>query len=186
MIDAVHSNGDTIKGYCEADEKLGNPFGIDYLGLESESLLVNSPWIVAIGDNRLREIIINKYKRISTLQTIVHKSTVLGSKVSIDNGTFISANVVVNSLASIGRGCIINTSAVIEHECTIGDFAHIAPGAVLAGNVSVGKRSFIGANSVVKQGVKIGDDVIIGAGTVVLEDVPDKATLVGNPGRRIN
>jgi acetyltransferase EpsM len=56
---------------------------------------------------------------------------------------------------------------------------------VLCGDVTIGHRTFVGANSVIKQGVNVGADVTIGAGTVVLKDVPDGATLVGNPGRII-
>ena len=51
--------------------------------------------------------------------------------------------------------------------------------------VKIGKRSFIGANSVVKQGISIGKDVTIGAGSVIINNVPDNATVVGNPGKII-
>ncbi|HPN57619.1 MAG TPA: DapH/DapD/GlmU-related protein, partial [Chitinophagaceae bacterium] len=73
----------------------------------------------------------------------------------------------------------------IDHECIIGDFTHIAPGAVLCGNVKVGRNTFIGANSVIRQGIIIGDNVTIGAGTVVVKDVPDGATVVGNPAKNL-
>lgn len=49
----------------------------------------------------------------------------------------------------------------------------------------VGERSFIGANATVIQGIKIGKDVVIGAGSVVINDVPDFAVVVGNPGKII-
>jgi len=32
-------------------------------------------------------------------------------------------------------------------------------------------------------GITIGENAVVGAGTVVTRDVPDNATVVGNPGR---
>jgi hypothetical protein len=34
-----------------------------------------------------------------------------------------------------------------------------------------------------QQGITIGNNVTIGAGTVVIKDIPDNATVVGNPQR---
>ena len=42
-----------------------------------------------------------------------------------------------------------------------------------------------GAGAVVIQGVKIGKWAVIGAGAVIIEDVPDYAVVVGNPGNVI-
>ena len=51
--------------------------------------------------------------------------------------------------------------------------------------MEVGEGTHIGAAAVVIQQVKIGRWSTIGAGAVVLRDVPDYATVVGNPGRVI-
>ena len=101
------------------------------------------------------------------------------------DGVMVAANATLNPLVELGTGVICNTSSSIDHECKIGDFTHIAPGAVLCGNVLVGKGTFVGANSVVRQGIKIGNNVTIGAGTVVVKDIPDGATVVGNPAKSL-
>ena len=184
-IEAIYSCSGSITGYCEIVKKKENPFDLKYLGFDSVDVLTNNQWIVAIGDNKIRSRIIEKYKSVGALQTISHSSSIIASFVEIGIGTLLCAGSIVNSLAVVGKGCIIKTAAVVEHGCQVGDFVHVAPGAVLAGNVKVGKHSFIGANAVVRQGVEIGNDVIVGAGAVVLSDVPDGKTVVGNPAKII-
>jgi acetyltransferase EpsM len=55
----------------------------------------------------------------------------------------------------------------------------------LAGNVFVGEGTHVGIGASIIPGVKIGKWVIIGAGTIILNDVPDYAVIVGNPGKII-
>ena len=52
-----------------------------------------------------------------------------------------------------------------------------------AGTVSSGKVIDNGTNSVVIGKIKIGNNVKIGAGSVVCKDIPDNATVVGNPAK---
>lgn len=191
VLDAAQKSGLQVLGYTEKEERIQNPFELEYLGFEGDENFdgwgKGYEFILGIGDNRIREkvaqLIVGKQEK---LQSVIHPSADVGLKVEIGDGTFVASGTMVNSLSKIGKTVIINTGAIVEHECEIGDFSHIAPGAVLAGNVKVGYRSFIGANTVIKEGVRVGNDVIIGAGTVVLKDVADNKKLVGNPAREIN
>jgi acetyltransferase-like isoleucine patch superfamily enzyme len=47
----------------------------------------------------------------------------------------------------------------------------------------VGKGASIGAHSVILPGVKIGRNAMVAAGSVVTADVPDGATVCGNPAK---
>lgn len=47
------------------------------------------------------------------------------------------------------------------------------------------KGASIGANATLLPGVVIGRNAMVGAGAVVLEDVPDRAVVVGNPAKII-
>ena len=177
--------GFNIIGYYDIEEKLLNPYNITYLGSEKDLIKKNNNLFVAIGDNKLRQLICEKLILDNNLPSLVHPSALISTTSLISKNVLVAAGAVVNAQSNIGYGCIINTSAVIEHECQLDDFVHVAPGATLAGNVKVGKRSFIGANATVKQGVVIGEDVIIGAGAVIINDVPRNSTVVGNPGKII-
>ncbi|MCK8480539.1 acetyltransferase [Psychroserpens algicola] len=179
-----------LQFYTEKEQMTTNPFGLTYLGFESDASF--SEWdqsydyILGIGDNAIRkkvaQLILSKNK---TLLNAIDPSANISEVISLGQGNFIAKNVVVNALAAIGDYCILNTGCIVEHECRISNGVHIAPGAVLLGNVSVGAQSFIGANAVIKENVTIGQNVIIGAGTVVLNDVSEGSKIVGNPGRAI-
>src|SRR5207237_934985 len=83
----------------------------------------------------------------------------------------------------IGDHAIVNDNATIDHDCIIGNGAHVSCNACLTGEVKVGIGAFIGAGSVVLPRLQIGDYATVGAGAVVADDVPDHATVVGNPAR---
>lgn len=141
------------------------------------------PLIISIGDNKIRkklsEIIVHQYEK------AIHRSAIIDKNVQIGFGTVIMQSSLVQSDSIIGHHCIVNSKASIDHDCVLGDFVHIAPNVTLCGNVQVGEGSFIGAGAIIIPNLKIGKWCTIGAGTVVLHDVPDHATVVGNPGRII-
>jgi len=116
---------------------------------------------------------------------LVHPAATVSRTADVGEGSVVLAGAVVNAASRVGRGAIINTAAVVEHDCELTDGVHISPGAVVSGGVRIGCRAWIGAGSVVIEGIRVGRDAIVGAGAVVVRDVPDRATVVGNPARRI-
>jgi sugar O-acyltransferase (sialic acid O-acetyltransferase NeuD family) len=191
VAEVAQKQGWSLAGYCDKQEKEFNPFGLAYFqeetSLEALALLETADYFVAIGDNRIRQIVASNLcqKTGKNAAILIHPSAKIGFQVFIKSGTLICPGVIINPLAQIGAGAICNSGCIIEHECIIGDYAHIAPGAVLAGNVKVGNGTFIGANTVVKQGIEIGQNAVIGAGSVIIKPVPDNAVVAGNPGRQI-
>ncbi len=144
---------------------------------------LNDTWIISIGDNAKRKEVSKRLP--SNFGLLVHCTASVSSWASVGNGTTIMAKVVINACASIGLHCIINSAAVIEHDCKVGDFVHISPNVSLAGDVSVGEGTHIGIGACVLPGINIGKWATIGAGAVIINDVPDGAVVVGNPGRII-
>ncbi len=141
------------------------------------------PVIIAIGINSERAEIASFLD--SKFEKAIHESAIISPTSTIGEGTVVFAGAIVQPNTSIGRHVIINTSASVDHDNIIGDFAHISPKASLCGHVEVGEGSHVGVGAVVIPKVKIGKWCTIGAGTVVLKDVPDYATVVGNPGKII-
>lgn len=150
----------------------------------TDALDLNTGTILAIGNNSIRKKLAEGFMG-KIEPAIIHSSAVVSESARLGYGTVVMANSSINSEAIIGNHCIINTGSVVEHDCKIGDFVHISPNAALAGSVDVGKGSQVGIGAVVLPGVKIGKWVNVGAGAVIIKDIPDFATVVGNPGRII-
>jgi len=188
IIDILLNAGRLVTAYCDQEEKEFNPYHLTYLGKEAEvvSKLKKFDFFACVAHNGIREKIHTQMSQyLGNPINAIHPSAVISGSVRMGDGIMIAANATLNPLVQLGTGVICNTSASIDHECVIGDFCHIAPGVVLCGAVEVGKGTFIGANSVVRQGIRIGNNVTIGAGTVVVKNVPDGATVVGNPARNL-
>lgn len=183
IIGILKEAGVPVTGLFDDNPDLKDLCGIKVLGkLKSEQPL-DGPLIISIGNNSIRARIAQqlqvKYgKAVST-------TAILSPSVEVREGSVVMQGAILQAEAQIGKHVIINTGAKIDHECVVADFAHVSPGAVLCGNVSVGQGTWIGAGAVVIPGIKVGKWCKIGAGAVVIRDVPDKAVVVGNPGKII-
>jgi len=159
------------------------------LGFDVEKLTnytTKTPFIIAIGDNKIRKKIATTLLTKNSFSKAIHPSAIIDDTTIIEHGTVIMANAIVNSSSKIGKHCIINTGAIIEHDSIINDYVHISPRATLCGNVHIGEGTQIGAGAVILPNINIGKWAIIGAGSVVIKDIPDNVTVVGNPARIIN
>lgn len=139
--------------------------------------------IIAIGNNKQRKEIALQIK--ASFGNAIHPSVNISKRAEIAEGTVVMAGVTINSTVSIGKHCIINTNASVDHDCLLEDFVHVSPNATLCGGVRIGEGTHIGASAVVIPEIKIGQWVTVGAGSVVIKDIPDYATVVGNPARII-
>ncbi|ARR04423.1 UDP-N-acetylbacillosamine N-acetyltransferase [Campylobacter vicugnae] len=156
----------------------------DNSDMKFNSNLPKHPIIIAIGNALIRQKLQNLVLSSGfELITLIHPTAVIGSDVTIGNGSVVMPGAIINTKSTIGNGVIINSGAIIEHECTIGDFAHICPGVAIAGGSLVGERSWIGIGSSVIQNITIKPDITIGAGSVVVKDILEGSLAYGNPCR---
>ena len=140
--------------------------------------------------------------------TTVYRGVRMGDRVQTGQGVTIREDNRIGDDVSVGTNAVlecgnrIGNRVRIHSSCflelvTVGDDVFIGPNVVFAddphppcpgyadclGGAVVGSGVSIGANSTILPGVKIGERALVGAGSVVVEDVPDRAVVVGNPGR---
>ncbi|MFN8161305.1 MAG: serine O-acetyltransferase [Solirubrobacterales bacterium] len=107
----------------------------------------------------------------------------------------IATGVEIHPGARVGRDLFIDHGAgvVIGETAEIGDRVTVYQGVTLGGtgfqqgkrHPTVGDNVTIGSGAKLLGPVTIGDGAKIGANTVVVEDVPDRSTVVGNPGHPV-
>jgi len=98
-------------------------------------------------------------------------------------GNYLQENVVIQAEVQIGDNSSIHIGTLVGHETTIGHSVFIAHGCSISGSVTIGDGVFMGTHATVIPRLRVGRWATVGAGAVVTRDVPDYATVVGNPAR---
>jgi sugar O-acyltransferase (sialic acid O-acetyltransferase NeuD family) len=106
-------------------------------------------------------------------------------EVAIGVGNYIQNDVVVQAGVEIGNNSSIHIGALVAHETRIGHSVFVAHAVSISGEVTIDDGAFLGTNSTIVPRVRVGRWATIGAGAVVVRDVPDYATVVGNPSKVI-
>lgn len=171
------------------DEKI---FGIPVLKILSDDMLIERKnqfkYILAIGDNYLRERIFNKLNNIGCeIMNVISPSATISYNVKIGNGVVIFPNSFIGPGVKIDNNTIINTSSIVEHDSVIGSHTHLAPASVICGKSTIGDFCFIGANSTIVDKISVSSNTIVGAGSVVIKSINiNGQTWAGNPSKKIS
>lgn len=94
-------------------------------------------FIVAIGNNLVRKTVYEQLLPYFTPATVIHKSSAIGSGVTIAKGTVVLAQAVINSMSQVGENTIINTGVIVDHECIIGNHVYLKLGTIVTNSCVV-------------------------------------------------
>lgn len=183
ILDLLRAREIPVGGIYDADPSVCELDGYRVLP-ESE---VRFPLLLAIGDNAQRKRLVRRFgDSAGSYATVVAPSAILSPSVRLGEGTVVMEGAILQAATRVGNHVIVNTGASIDHECILEDYVHVSPCATLCGRIRVGEGTHVGAGAVVIPGIRIGRWCRIGAGAVIIRDIPDGATVVGNPGRIIS
>ena len=111
IADIVKKSGDNLVGFLDDSKEVGSEFFDAFIlgTVDSYMEFSEKMFIIAVGNNGIRETISKKLSKVS-FYTAIHPTAVVGEGVSIGEGSCVMANAVVNPGASVGNHCIINTA----------------------------------------------------------------------------
>lgn len=191
IADIIKASGDKLIGFLDDNQEIQGNIIFDnkkVLGTTKEEDIGKYKdyyFIIGIGSSKVRRIISNKYPHLKWY-TAIHPNAIIGSDVTINEGTVIMAGTVINTGTRVGKHCIINTCSSLDHDNILEDYVHISPGAHLAGTVTIKEGTWICAGATVINNITIEKDNIIGAGAVVIKDIlEDNNTYIGVPVKKL-
>lgn len=144
---------------------------------------------IAIADAEIRrQMSMDLVSMGFTPASIKAETARIAETASIGPGSIMCDFSIVTADTIIGSYFQLNLHSYVAHDCKIGDYVTFAPGVHCNGNVQIGDGAYVGTGAMLREGsghqpLKIGKNAVVGMGAVVLNDVPDGATVVGNPAR---
>lgn len=193
-LDIFNRNNVLVYGFLDDDKKLHNTeIGeIVVLGETDDDGFLKivgqkTEAFVAIGNTKVKKKVVevlNERRHVMPVNAI-HDRSIVSENAILGHGNLIMANAVVNPYAQIGNHSIVHSGAVIDTEAKVADFVNIGTGAMINTGTEIAEGAFIGSGAVIVTGIKVGKNARVGAGSVVIEDVPDNATVFGNPAKKV-
>jgi acetyltransferase-like isoleucine patch superfamily enzyme len=113
----------------------------------------------------------------------VQKGVKIGSRCKISSHTFICEGVTIESGVFVGHGVTFVNDRRPRATNARGELQTEADWK--CERTLVKRGASIGSGVTLLGGVTIGEEAIVGAGSVVTRDVPDHATVAGNPAREL-
>lgn len=126
--------------------------------------------IVTIGDNKIREQIVQKCLLFGfNIISIISPNAFASKWAKIGEGCVVMPYATIQNGSTIGKGTILCSHVEIHHDSSVGDFCVIYPNTTIRTYVNVGNRVKCGSNVSVGNNCKVDDDSIIKDGLTIEE-----------------
>lgn len=181
VLGFIDDNSDIIGNTIGELPVLGN---FDYL-LEHIDRATNI--FIPIGNNKVRTYLLKSVIAAGfKTPNYIHPSCNIDPSVQIGQCVYILPGTNIMPLTEIQDYVLISMGVNIAHHTIIEEGCFFSQGSNIGANIYFKQNVFCGIASTVMTGVKVvGEYALIGAGAVIINDVPDYAVVVGNPGKII-
>lgn len=143
--------------------------------------------VCAIADPAAKKFLSEKLiKKGANFFTLIHPTAIVGTNVSIGQGTVICPFVVLSTDLAVGDFATINSCCTIGHDSVISDFCTLSGHCDITGGAKLLEGAFLGSHAVIIPKVTVGEYAVVGAGSVVIRKVNSGVTVFGVPAKRIS
>jgi sugar O-acyltransferase (sialic acid O-acetyltransferase NeuD family) len=185
----AHNPTYEILGFCDDDpKKKGKPlYGYSVLGKSEEvnqELPLKPYFLCAIGNNKHRMQMVERVMALGWQPaTLVDPSVIVAKGVSVGVGSYVGAGSILSPDSQLGNFVIVNHGCSIGHNSRLEDFVQVSPGGRISGGCVLKRAATLGSNAAIAPKVLVGTFATVGACSFAMMDVPEGATVVGNPAR---
>lgn len=181
-----------IIGFIDDDKSLHNTKVLDIPVLGNFDFLIEGVAkdvnvFIPIGNNKIRTTLLKKaIEKGFKTPSFIHPHTHIHSTVKIGKCVYILPGTSIMPFSEIEDFVLISMGVNIAHHTIIEEGCFFSQGSNIGASIKFKENVFCGIGSTVMTGVNtVGKGSLIGAGAVIIKDVPDGATVVGNPGKII-
>ncbi len=157
-------------------------------GADAEKLFQDehTKLVLAVREiSKRTELVEELSSKVADMVTLAHPTALISPYAKLGEGCLIYPYVTILANSLIGSFTLIMAGANIGADVDLGEYVTVSQGAQIGNGAVIGDECFIGAGAIVQPGVTVGRESLIGAGAVVLKDVPENATVFGNPGKQL-
>ncbi|UTW67109.1 acetyltransferase [bacterium SCSIO 12643] len=177
FFDDGHEKGTLVNGY----EVLG---GIEDLKMVKDSISL----VLGVGSPKVKKDVLVQLNQNTMLSypTLIHPNVEIGENYKMGNGCIITAGCILTENFELGDFVTLNLCCTVGHDAVIKNYCSFMPNVNISGETFFSEGVYVGTSATIINQKKIGEWVTVGAGAVIIRDVPNKVTVVGNPGRVLN
>ena len=172
--------------FIDDNNKLENDIVFSFKSALAYSKLIQSKFILGVGDSFVRKRIIqklNKYKL--EFANVICPSAILSPSSIMGQGVYVSSYCNVGPRSNIDSHVVMNIQSIVGHDIQIGENTVISSQVNIGGGTKVGSDCYIGMSSIVKECLIIGDSSVLGMGSSLHRDLEGGYLAMGNPARPI-
>lgn len=141
--------------------------------------------VVAVGNSKARQKIVNKIKCIKNVKfpNLIDPNAIVEKNMIKGEGNIICAGVIGTVNIEVHNFNIVNLNCTIGHDAKLMNFVTVYPNVNISGGVIINECTEIGTGTQIIQYKKIGENSVVGAGSCVIRDIESNVTAVGVPTR---